>query len=157
MIRKAEDRDLSDIIRLLLQVHKVHSDARPDIFKPGSRKYTDEEILNIIHDEGTPVWVLTDEGDEKVLGYCFCEIQVTVKDHSLQDRRVLYIDDLCVDEDARRLHVGKSLYEYVTEWASENDFDAITLNVWNSNPGAMKFYEAMGLEPLRITMENKLK
>ena len=157
MIRRAVDRDLEDIVKLLLQVHKVHSDARPDIFRPGSRKYKDEEILHIIHDDNTPVWVLTNDDDSASLGYCFCEVQETKGDASLQDRRVLYIDDLCVDEKARRGHVGSRLYEYVTKWASENGFDAVTLNVWNSNPGAMKFYEAMGLKPLKVTMENVIK
>ena len=157
MIRRAEDRDLESIVKLLLQVHKVHSDARPDIFRPGSRKYRDEEILHIIHDEKTPVWVLTEEDDTPVLGYCFCEVQETKDDASLQDRRVLYIDDLCVDENARRGHVGKRLYDFVTKWASENGFDAVTLNVWSSNPGAMKFYETMGLKPLKVTMENRFK
>ena len=157
MIRRAQDKDLKDIIKLLLQVHKVHSDGRPDIFRPGSRKYRDEEILRIIHDEKTPVWVLTDEEELSVLGYCFCEVQETLNNPSLQDRKVLYIDDLCVDEAARRGHVGSRLYEFVTKWASENGFDAVTLNVWSSNPGAMKFYEKMGLTPLKVMMEKVLK
>lgn len=35
-IRPAEAKDLPDLDRLLYQVHKVHSDARPDLFKPGA-------------------------------------------------------------------------------------------------------------------------
>lgn len=151
MIRRAQNKDLDGIVKLLLQVHKVHSDARPDIFKPGSRKYTNDEILEIINDDRTPVWVLEDE--DEIKGYCFCVVQETYGENSLQDRRVLYIDDLCVDEKARRSHVGTKLYEFVVNWADENDFDAVTLNVWNSNPKAMKFYEAMGLKPLKVTME----
>lgn len=33
-IRPAEAKDLPDLDRLLYQVHKIHSDARPDLFKP---------------------------------------------------------------------------------------------------------------------------
>lgn len=43
-IRPAEAKDLPDLDRLLYQVHKVHSDARPDLFKPGAKKYTGEEL-----------------------------------------------------------------------------------------------------------------
>lgn len=32
-------------------------------------------------------------------------------------------------------------------------FYNVTLNVWSCNPGAIKFYEAMGLVPQKIGME----
>ena len=47
-IRPAEAKDLPDLDRLLYQVHKVHSDARPDLFKPGAKKYTGEELKKIL-------------------------------------------------------------------------------------------------------------
>ena len=39
-IRRAEEKDIPQIEELLYQVHKVHSDKRPDLFIPGSKKYT---------------------------------------------------------------------------------------------------------------------
>ena len=42
-IRRAVDADIPALDKLLYQVHKVHSDVRPDIFKAGAKKYTDEE------------------------------------------------------------------------------------------------------------------
>ena len=41
MIRLAKEKDMEQINNLLYQVHKVHSDARPDLFKAGGKKYTD--------------------------------------------------------------------------------------------------------------------
>ena len=37
-IRRAKESDIPDIDRLLYQVHKVHSDVRPDLFKAGFKK-----------------------------------------------------------------------------------------------------------------------
>ena len=37
-IRRAEVGDIPALDKLLYQVHKVHSDARPDIFRPGAKK-----------------------------------------------------------------------------------------------------------------------
>jgi ribosomal protein S18 acetylase RimI-like enzyme len=74
----------------------------------------------------------------------------------LTDIKTLYIDDICVDENHRRKGVGEALYKYVVEYAKENNYYNITLNVWNCNPGAMKFYEAMGLKPLKVCMEQIL-
>lgn len=38
IIRFAKEADLDRINELLYQVHKVHSDARPDLFKQGAKK-----------------------------------------------------------------------------------------------------------------------
>ena len=56
-IGRAMPQDLSGIISLLHQVHDIHSAKRPDIFRRGNRKYTDGQILDIIADEKTPVYV----------------------------------------------------------------------------------------------------
>ena len=54
-IRRAVDADIPALDKLLYQVHKVHSDVRPDIFKAGAKKYTDEELKDILADDHTPV------------------------------------------------------------------------------------------------------
>ena len=57
------------------------------------------------------------------------------------------------DENNRGKHIGKLLYEHVLEYAKKSGFYNITLNVWTCNPGAMKFYESLGLKPQKICME----
>lgn len=39
-IRRALIEDIPVINKLLYQVHKIHSDARPDLFKAGSKNMT---------------------------------------------------------------------------------------------------------------------
>ena len=110
-IRRARDSDLPAINKLLYEVHKVHSDARPDLFKAGAKKYTDEELRAIIAEDRTPVFVAEREG--RVVGYAFCIHQQYVHHNNMTDIKTLYIDDLCVDEDARGAHIGQALYAYV--------------------------------------------
>ena len=55
-IRRAVDADIPALDKLLYQVHKVHSDVRPDIFKAGAKKYTDAELKAILADDHTPVF-----------------------------------------------------------------------------------------------------
>ena len=155
MIRKATENDIKGIISLLYQVHAVHAEGRPDIFIPGGIKYTEENVKEILKKENSPIFVLNNEED-KVLGYAFCEIKETKGDTSLQDRKTLYIDDLCVDENARGQHVGTKIYEYVAEYAKSISCDSITLNVWEFNDSAKIFYERRGLKPLKTVMEQIL-
>lgn len=95
IIRSAQEKDVEGIKRLLLQVAAVHHKGRPDLFKGNSRKYTDEEIREIICDEGKPILVAADE-EEYLMGYAFCVFQQHIEDNILTDVKTLYIDDLCV-------------------------------------------------------------
>lgn len=47
-IRNAEEKDIPRIIELLGQVLKIHADIRPDIFIPGTTKYTAEELTELL-------------------------------------------------------------------------------------------------------------
>ena len=155
MIRRAKACDLEKIKDLLSQVLSVHNEGRPDIFKAGTRKYTDEQIIEIINDDGTPVFVYENESG-CVLGYAFCIIKETKGDNILCDMKSVYIDDLCVDKAERGTGIGKALYEHVVDFAKEIGSYSITLNVWECNPSAKRFYEKMGLLPQKTVMEKIL-
>ena len=153
-IRKAETRDIPGMIALLYQVGGVHHEIRPDIFRDNAIKYTPAELEAILQDETRPIFVC-DEGGF-VAGYCFCQIRSFENSTVLTDRKELYIDDLCVDENRRGHHIGSVLYEHTLAYAKEIGCQFVTLNVWQGNDGAMRFYENAGLKPRSITMEMKL-
>jgi len=155
MIRRAEERDLSRVNDLLYQVLEVHADGRPDIFVHGTKKYTDQQLLAIFQDEKTPVFVFTDEQD-KVQGYAFCIFEEVKGENCLHDMKTLYIDDICIDEKHRRQGIAVKLYEHVKAFAKESGCYRVTLNVWEVNPTARAFYEAMGMKPLKTAMETVL-
>ncbi len=150
VIRKAVKQDIPQIEELLYQVQKVHSDKRPDIFKPGGKKYTTEELLHILEDNSKPIYVATE--DSKIYGYVFC----IFKQHetsSMTNIKTLYIDDLCVTESARGKKTGLAIYNYVLGIAKQSGCYNVTLNVWACNEGAMKFYDKCGLEVQKFGME----
>ncbi len=154
IIRRATPDDANRINELLYQVAKIHSEGRPDIFKAATKKYSDNELIDIIANDTTPIFVAVD--DNVVLGYAFCVCQETKDSLLLQDKKTLYIDDICVDEGARGKHIGSSLYDYVTHFAKTNGFDNITLNVWAFNQSAYEFYKKCGMSELKIVMEKTL-
>ncbi len=154
-IRRAQIKDMDRINELLFQVCLVHHKGRPDLFKYGARKYSDEQLKNIIADDKTPILVATDENDS-VLGYAFCIFKQYINDNILTDIKTLYIDDLCVDEKCRGQHIGKTLYNAVIDYAKEHGCYNVTLNVWSLNESAMKFYESCGLKPQKVGMETIL-
>lgn len=153
-IRRAEEKDIPVLDKLLMQVHDVHHQVRPDLFRDGTKKYTDEELRQILTNDLTPVFVA--EKDGTVLGYAFCIHQQHVNDNNLTDIKTLYIDDLCVDENARGQHIGHQLYDHVVDFARAHGYYNVTLNVWADNVNARKFYERLDLRVQKIGMEKIL-
>ena len=153
-VRRAAERDIPALMRLLVQVNMVHHNGRPDLFKGPTTKYTEEELRAILANDETPVFVCFD-GDGAVLGHGFCAFQ-----HSggqlMEEHDTLYIDDICVDEAARGMGVGRALYGHILDFARNSGCYNVTLNVWACNPGAMAFYEKLGLKPYKVGMEQIL-
>ncbi len=152
-IRQASVADIPRIIDLLHQVDMVHHRLRPDLFKPDTTKYSEQELETLLGEESKPIFVY-DDGE--VLGYTFCQITEVKEDRLLQDRKTLYIDDLCVDEAARGKHIGSALFEFVRDYAKSIGCHAITLNVWAGNDAAMQFYQSKGMQPQKTGMEMEL-
>ena len=153
-VRRAAERDIPAILSLLEQVNRVHWEGRPDLFKRAT-KYSADELRGILADEERPVFVCVDEGGA-VLGHGFCAFQQHLGSRLLTDVRTLYIDDICVDEAARGRGVGRALYEHILDFARAGGCYNVTLNVWCCNPGAMAFYEKLGLTPYKVGMEKIL-
>ncbi len=154
IIRRAEKNDIPSIMKLLIQVNMVHHEGRPDLFKGPTTKYTEAELSDLLENEATPIFVCAD--DKQVLGHGFCIFQ-----HSggrlMEEHDTLYIDDICVDENHRGKGIGKALFEAIVSFAKSKGCYNVTLNVWSCNPGAMEFYERMGMKPYRTGMETILK
>ena len=150
MVRKAKIGDISRIMNLLHQVNMVHHLIRPDLFKPNTTKYDEQELRTLLDDETKPIFIYY---DGEVLGHAFCMITEVRDDKLLQNIKTLYVDDICVDEKARGKHVGRALYKYVRDYAKSIGCNNITLNVWEGNDAALNFYRNMGMKVQKTTME----
>lgn len=150
MIRIANEKDTTAVLRLLEQVNRVHHDLRPDLFNLAT-KYIAAELEAIFADENTRVFVCEENGS--VLGYVFTVLIDHQDDNMLVPVKELYIDDLCVDEAARGKGVATKLFAYVRQYAREKGCYHITLNVWEGNDSALAFYRKMGMTPQKTKLE----
>ena len=154
-IRFAKPEDALQILALLEGIGQVHYHIRPDIFQANAQKYGASQVLARMANPETPTFVAVEE--DKVLGYSFCELKRFDRHPVMADRKELFLEDLCVAGDARRMGVGKALYNFVCEYAKKAGCYNLTLHVWSDNVGAVKFYEEMGMKPQRYIMETILE
>ena len=151
-IRNAENKDIPRILALLSQVLELHARIFPDIFISGTTKYTESELRGLLTDESRRVYVAVDETDG-VLGYAFCEIKDFSDLNNIVPHTELYVDDLCVDSSARGQHIGSRLFDFVKKEAKELGCNKVTLNVWEGNDSAKRFYEKMGMKTKESQLE----
>jgi ribosomal protein S18 acetylase RimI-like enzyme len=153
LIRKATPADTGGVMKLLLYNTGFHHINRPDIFKGGSKKYTEDEFTALLDKDGERfIFVAVDETDGAVCGFCFCEL-IHTEHRIVNPHSTLYIDDICVDETRRRLGIGRKLFDRARDLAIQLGVYNIDLNVWEFNETAIKFYESLGFKTQRRKME----
>ena len=150
-IRRATESDIPAVLKMLSQVLELHADIRPDIFIPNTTKYSAEDLSAMFRDDSRPVYVAEDDG--AVCGYAFCQLQDPPFTSTMIPHKIMYLDDLCVDESARGKHVGSALFEHVKSEAKRLGCYEVTLNVWEGNDKAINFYRFMGMKTKETQME----
>ena len=151
-IRNAQIEDINKISELMLQVAKIHSNARKDIFEEKSIEEIKIEVNNRINNKEN---ILVAEESNNIYGVIIYKIK-EVKEHiNLKDRTILWIDELIVDEKVRKMGIGKKLFSEVKRIAKERNYDAVELNCWKFNEQAICFYERCGMNIQRLIMEIK--
>ena len=95
LIRKAEIKDIDDILYLLMDVLEIHAKIRPDIFESGHTKYTKEELISKLNEDNFFIYV--GEISNKVVAYAMCVIETPKYVNTMKPIKSMYIDDIEVN------------------------------------------------------------
>lgn len=150
IIRKMKKEDYKNIYKLALQVQNIHFSARPDIFNNGD-PFTNELFLNLINDSN--YICLVAEENNKILGECFVRIDETSVTPLFKERKILNINDICIDQNYRGKGIGKLLMLEIEKFAKELNAASVELNVWSFNKNAINFYNSLGFKNKSFKME----
>lgn len=151
-IRRAQEPDIPEILRLLSQVLEIHARIRPDIFVSGTTKYSHDELSEILRDEKRPVYVAVTENGI-MAGYAFCALREPSEKDNMRKFRSFFIDDLCVDEKMRGRGAGTRLFSHARQEAERLGCYEMSLCVWEGNDSARRFYDSLGMKPKETIME----
>ena len=149
--RFAREEELPRVNELRRQVNDLHVAGRPDLFKPGFSQELQDYIYAVWRDPDKEIAVCEREG-----AICGFAVLHRVKRPETPFRLAmsyLDIDEFCVDAACRRQGVGAELMAFVRDWAKEQGFHRLELNMWTFNEEALAFYEALGFTTYRRYME----
>jgi ribosomal protein S18 acetylase RimI-like enzyme len=152
LIRKMEPKDFDAVHRLMEQLHGLHVQNRPDVYRDAD-PLDENDFAALLEDTGKIGLVA--EIDGTVAGFCDA-VMKQPKNSLMQPVKAAYLDDICVDGACRHRGVGKALMQAMGKAAREAGAETLLLTVWSFNHGAVAFYEAMGMSPRNVVMEKKL-
>ncbi len=153
-IRFAHESDLDAVNVLRKQVNDLHVAGKPEVFRPGFSDALRDYVHTIFADRDQQIVVADDGGS--VCGFAVLHHIVKPENPFMYARDFLDIDEFCVDEGHRRQGIASAMIGFIRDWAKENGFTRIELNMWEFNRDALAFYEAAGFTTYRRYMEMML-
>ena len=153
-IRRAVPADRIRIMPLQKEIAELHYRGRPDLFRTEARYYSEDDFYARLTHPDHRIFIA--EADGAVAGYVFAAVKHIRNHPTYVDFDIFHIDDICVLEKYRRNGAASALFERCTAQAREDGCHSIELNVFCFNENAIRFYEAMGMEPMVQRMEFRL-
>ena len=151
MLELATLSDWESINRISGQVAVLHTGWRPDLFRFAEISYPRELLEEMIRNK--QIFVAKQDG--VVLGYCAFYIWETNGVCSVP-RKVLSINDFCVDEPARRHGIGTQMMAELRILAKAFGCSDLQLTVYPQNDAAVAFYQKCGFTIKSIDMQRKV-
>ncbi len=148
LIRYAKSDDYNSVEKIMKQVHQLHVDWRPDIYKPADPVYSKEYFEKLVFENR----LLVAEREGEVTGL-LAFVYRHIESDKQQTRNVLFVDDLAVREDCRGQGIGTSLLSFMKDKAKREQLDGLELQVNARNTAARKMYETFGFTEKSINLE----
>ena len=154
-IRAATMDDYAALCALMAEVHRLHLDQLPSLFRETEGPVCGRDYLQrLIDDERVGLFVA--ELDGAVVGFVNVALREAPDIPIVVPRCYAHISDVVVGQDMRRAGIGRALMDRADRWARDQGATAVELTVYEFNDGARAFYRALGYETLSRRMGRPL-
>ena len=151
MLQLAVDADREAVNAMARQVHALHVAWRPDIFEMTEQMYTVERFRSAVADRQLYVAKL----DGETVGYALLVVRSADRP-GLVKRKVMLLEEICVDTQYRRQGIGRQMVEDVKALARAFGCTDIQLGVYPQNTAALALYESAGMRIRSVDLQMKV-
>ena len=151
MLELAILSDREAVNAMAREVHAMHVAWRPDIYEMVEELYPEDRFQEAIR--ARQLYVAKRDG--LVLGY----VLVKIRDHDwpgVVRRKVMLVDEICVEESWRNQGIGKQMMLEVRALARAFRCTDLQLGVYPQNDSGVVFYQKCGFTIQSITMQRKV-
>ena len=151
MLELATKHDRSEVNRLARQVHEMHVQWRPDLYQMPEELFPEERYSELVKNRELYVAKL----NGTVVGFVMIFMFVS-EGCGKVTRKVMRIDQICVDEALRSHGLGTRMMEEVRVLARAFGCTDLQLGVYPQNDAAVSFYQKCGFMIRSIDMQRKV-
>lgn len=151
MLELAQQSDFEAVNAMAAQVHAMHVQWRPDIYEMVPQLYSSERFQDAIKQRQLYV--------AKIDGIAVGFALVKIRDYAwpgVVHRKVMMIDELCVEESCRGNGIGKAMMADIHALARAFGCSDLQLGVYPQNDEAVGFYQKCGFTIRSIDMQKKV-
>ncbi|MDB5716814.1 MAG: N-acetyltransferase [Sphingomonas bacterium] len=132
-VRPAVRGDTAEILRMIVALATYERE-------PDAVRATEESLAGLMFGESPNVFAHIAEVDGRAVGLAVWFLNFS----TWTGRHGLYLEDLYVDQDARRMGVARALFRALAAEAARRDCGRIDWAVLDWNRDAMDFYRTLG-------------
>lgn len=151
MLELAQECDREAVNAMAREVHAMHVSWRPDIYEMPEELYPEDRFREAVMARQLYVGKI----GGMVVGY----VLLKIRDYDwpgMVRRKVMLVDEICVEESLRNQGIGKQMMEDVHALAKAFRCTDLQLGVYPQNDGAVAFYQKCGFMIQSITMQRKV-
>ncbi len=152
-IREATYEDYSAINNLIIEVHNLHCDHRPDVYAKVDTPLTKEHYHAMLMQDQLKIFVAEDSSSHEVIGYSSLKLMSSPSLSILVPTYTAYVNDFCIKSTYKRQGAGKLLFDTISNYAKGHGAQSIQLTVWEFNKDALEFYTALGMRTRNCRLE----
>lgn len=149
--RNAVESDFVHIEKFLGELHKIHCNARSDVYRECKNILNKKEYIEKLSNNKYKMIVASIKG--KVVGYTLGKI-IEVEENLVQNEdKYIYIEEIYTDIQYRRKGIAKGMLKMMKDICIKERCKSIQLNVWAFNENAITFYYDMGFQNRNLRLE----
>lgn len=151
MLQLARPEDRAAIEVLAQQIHRMHVRWRPDIYTIADEMWSIERFNEAVAQRQ----LFAAKLDGALVGY----VLIKIRNYEMighVKRKVLVVDEICVDEACRNQGIGTEMMAEVRALARAFGCTELQLGVYPQNEAAVAFYQKCGFRISSIVMQMKI-
>lgn len=151
MLELARPEDQAGIEVLAQQIHRMHVQWRPDIYAHADEMWPQDRFEDAVAQRQ----LFVAKEDDAVVGY----VLLKKREYDMTGhvrRKVLVIDEICVEESRRNQGIGTEMIIAVRAIARAFGCSDLQLGVYPQNNEALAFYQKCGFRIRSIDMQMKV-
>jgi GNAT superfamily N-acetyltransferase len=148
-LRRLTDEEIAKLAPLIESGYAEDIERNGGLSAEAARRKAADDVPRVLGDAASALYAIEDDGSR--VGHLW------VGERELQERRVLWIWDVFVDEAYRGRGLGRSAMQLAEDEARRRGLRRVELNVFGGNEVARNLYRSIGYREWAVAMGKDLE